>query len=478
MQGKRIKNFLKIIIFFIPYILGVIGYSMTEGMSFNDALFYPLGLYTLNTIEPAENIFVEIARWTAPVMTASGLIMIVAAFERRFHNFLTYLRGGSIAVYGNREDTAVLLENLGKRGISVEKGERFPKAERYILMGTEDENFLFYQENAGKLAGKQVYLRCDSMNGRMTGENLNLFFEEETAARIFWKKQELYREAVRKNFRLSIVFLRFGVLEEQLLLWGLQNNIFHPEQQICYHIFGDAGKFRAVYHELSQIEDPIIFHGEPWYESMELLYGADRIIVSDTAEDLSDILFAIPEKVIDVLTDDYEEMLHYEAKERLRLFFWKTEAEKIPNILEDEMLRMAKSINLRYAHLYGGAAETEENLEAEWGKLNMFTKYSNISSADYHKVRLLMIDEWKKRTGLHEIDGAFMRELAELEHIRWNRYHYLNNWKYGIPENGKNKDAVKRIHRDLVPFSELTEAEKDKDAENIRVLLSVESVEE
>lgn len=475
MEKRNVKKIVKIVVFFIPFILGVIGYSMMEGIALRDALFYPIGFYTLNTIEPAENVFLEIARWTAPVMTASGLVMAVAAFQQRFRNYFTWLRGGSIAVYGAAQDTAVVLAQLGKRGISIEEG-CFQKAERYILMGQEKENFLFYQKNHDRLDGKQVYLKCTSMNGRMTDGNVNLFFEEEIAARIFWKEQNLYRVAKEKDFCLRIVFTEFGVLEEQLLLWGLQNNIFHPAQRISYHIFGEAGKFRAVYHELSQIEDPIVFHDEPWYEAMDLLGAADRIIVCNAGAYLNDILFAVPEKVIDVFVENSEEALHYETKERLRLFEWKKEAEKIENILEEGMLKMAKSINLRYAHLYTGVAETEENLDAEWGKLNTFTKYSNISSADYHKVRLLMIDEWKKQTGRDEIDGEFLRELAELEHIRWNRYHYLNNWKYGIPENGKNKDAVKRIHRDLIPFSELTEAEKDKDAENIRVLLSVKEI--
>lgn len=476
MQDKWMKRVIKIIVFFIPFVFGVIGFRMAEGAAFNDALFYSIGFYTLNNMDPAENIFIEMARWTAPLMTAGGLVMAVAAFQQRFRNYFTWLRGGSVAVYGAAQDTAVLLAQLGKRGISVGEGERFQKAERYILMGREKENFLFYQNNYDRLAGKQVYLKCTSMNGRMTEGNVNLFFEEEIAARIFWKERNIYREAKEKDFRMSIVFPEFGVLEEQLLVWGLQNNIFHPAQRISYHIFGDAGKFRAVYHELSQIEEPIVFHDEPWYEAMDLFGAADRIIVCDAGACLNDILFAVPEKVIDVLVENSEEALHYEGKERLRLFEWKKEAEKIENILEEGMLKMAKSINLRYAHLYTGVAETEENLDAEWGKLNTFTKYSNISAADYHKVRLLMIDEWKKQTGREEIDGTFLRELAELEHIRWNRYHYLNNWKYGIPESGKNKDAVKRIHRDLAAFSELTEAEKDKDAENIRVLLSVKAV--
>ena len=66
-----------------------------------------------------------------------------------------------------------------------------------------------------------------------------------------------------------------------------------------------------------------------------------------------------------------------------------------------------------------------------------------------------------------------MELLAELEHIRWCRYHYLNSWKHGVPENGARKDPARRLHADLLPYRELTEAEKQKDRDNIKVLLSV-----
>ena len=59
-----------------------------------------------------------------------------------------------------------------------------------------------------------------------------------------------------------------------------------------------------------------------------------------------------------------------------------------------------------------------------------------------------------------------MELLAELEHIRWCRYHQFHNWRMGIPENGARKDAALRIHKDLIPYDELMKEEKD----NIRML--------
>ena len=63
--------------------------------------------------------------------------------------------------------------------------------------------------------------------------------------------------------------------------------------------------------------------------------------------------------------------------------------------------------------------------------------------------------------------------LAELEHNRWCSYHYLNNWRCGEPADGKRKDTVRRIHRDLIWYRDLPESEKEKDRANIQVLLEV-----
>ena len=60
-------------------------------------------------------------------------------------------------------------------------------------------------------------------------------------------------------------------------------------------------------------------------------------------------------------------------------------------------------------------------------------------------------------------------EQAELEHIRWCRYMFLNYYTLGTPTNGKNRDDDKRIHKDLKDFSELDPKERVKDVEAIRI---------
>lgn len=86
-----------------------------------------------------------------------------------------------------------------------------------------------------------------------------------------------------------------------------------------------------------------------------------------------------------------------------------------------------------------------------WEALDGFTRGSNVSSADYMYVTDRLIEE-----------GMSEEKLAELEHIRWCRYHYLNNWRYA-PATDKSR----RLHNCLIPFDALSEEEKRKDMEAI-----------
>ena len=65
--------------------------------------------------------------------------------------------------------------------------------------------------------------------------------------------------------------------------------------------------------------------------------------------------------------------------------------------------------------------------------------------------------------------GLSIEELSELEHIRWCRFFWINNWHYN-----KDRDNSKRLHNCLVPYSDLTDAEKAMDTENVELALSKE----
>ena len=118
------------------------------------------------------------------------------------------------------------------------------------------------------------------------------------------------------------------------------------------------------------------------------------------------------------------------------------------NIRRQKLIQAAMALNGQYAEKYG--------TEKDWNRLSGFLKSSNISSADFHQV-------------LKELASSVPEEeLAELEHIRWGRFYSLNYWKQGSPEGGGRKDDARRIHRDLVPYSTLSEEEKEKDRDVVK----------
>lgn len=470
--GSRIG---KALLFLFPLVCGMAGFVVLEKQAFLDSLYCCVGMYMLNYGDKPSNFLLEIARWTAPLVTASGVIMAVAAFRTFLGSRIKYLRGDSVAVYGSENEKAALLSQLGRRGIDGK--DSLVLAQRYILVGEEKENFAFYHRYGEKLQKCKVYLKCSSLREQAVADaDLKLFCPEETSARLFWKQCNLYEESVKKNHHLKFVLIGFGKLGEEVLQQGLLNNLFSPRQKIEYHVFGDGDAFLAIHNGISHIEDRVIFYKEPWYQRRELLEEADLILLLTQEKQaglLEDLLLAVRQRKIAVFSSGSSGVQLLEGQERFYLFPWKEEACRLENIMEELLLERAKCINLRYSSLYQGVPENEETKEAQWRKLDAFTRYSNISSADYHEVRLSMLKTMGVSVDANELSPEVLELLAELEHIRWCRYHYLNNWSYGIPADGKNKDKLQRIHTDLIPYQELSEEDKEKDRENIRILLSV-----
>lgn len=470
---KRSLPVLKYVLLALPLLLGVSGLLMA-GEAFLDALFYSVCMYAMGYQELPQNLLVEIARWLAPLATASGVLLVVSVLRTRLRAYWSYCRGDSVAVYGPEEEKAALLPKLGRR--SFDGGERVVRAHRYILLGANGLDF--YIQHRSKLENKPVYLQCSDLPAQaVSSPMLRLFCPEEIAARLFWKEHNLYELSAARGHRLNIVFLGFGRLGENLLTYGLQDNIFAPDQKIAYHIFGASGQYAATHRQLGQIEDPVTFYDAPWYTQLPLLEQADRILVLEQEKQLpllQSLLLATIRPHFYVFAPEGAGFDLLEGAGRFKILPWRDAAQSPEYIFSDTLYRRAKRINLRYAHIYSGIEENDENMQTEWEKLDSFTRYSNISAADYHEMRLAMLASMGVSAKDAVADVQRLEWLSELEHIRWCRYHYLNNWCEGKPENGKNKDAQQRIHADLVAYADLTDAEKEKDRENIRVLMAID----
>ena len=468
------KKFIKLLLYILPVLLGVWGFHFLENEPFLDSVFNSILMYILCYTEHPANIFIELARWLAPAMTASWVLIVFNTLREKLIHFLMFYTGKSIAVYGPSEEKETLLQEIKSGGIDGKK--HFIRANKYILLDDENKNFEFYNLNQKKMINCSVFMKCESIPSEAINEsNLHLFCSEETSARLFWKEHFLYPLSLQNNHQMEIVFLGFDKLGEELLLFGLQNNIFSPTQNISYHIFGDGTRFQATHTELNSISDPICFYSEPWYGHLELLEKAEMVIILTQEKQtqlLRNLLFATTRRHFHVFAANTSVIRLLAENERLHIFDWKNESQKLEYILNDTLFEHAKQINLRYAHLYKQVPENKVSMEKEWQILDTFTRYSNVSAADYHEVRQKML-AFDGQSDSDILIPNILETHAELEHIRWCRYHYLNNWKYGIPLGAKNKDKTLRIHRDLVPYCKLTDDEKEKDRENIRILHSI-----
>lgn len=465
------KKILKTLIYILPFTLGTIGFYFIEHNTFLDSIFTSILLYIFGYTDSPSNILIEIARWLAPAVTASWILLFFNTLREQILHFIYLCTGKSIAVYGPEEEKNALINEI--KSFAIDGKDRFVQASKYILLDDEETNFAFYNANKQQMQDHPVYLKSQFLSSNSISDGqLYVFCAEETSARLFWKEHFLYPLSKKHNHEIDVVMIGFGKLGQELLTFGLQNNIFAADQKIAYHIFGDGSRFEATHTQLGNISDPIVFYDKPWYQHLELLEQAAMVIVVTQEQQtqlLQELLFATKRGAIHVFSANMSSTPLLSGKERLQIFDWKTKAQKLDYILNDTLYKRAKHINLRYAHLYSDVPENKTSMDEEWIKLDTFTRYSNISSADYHEIRLKML-EYAGTTDTENLSPADLELHAELEHIRWCRYHYLNNWSYGIPENGKNKDKTLRIHKDLVPYQSLTDGEKEKDRENVRLL--------
>ena len=487
------KKILYGIVFVLPFILGAIGFYL-GGEIARDSLYYSLSLYFMSLNSDSVNPLIEIARWMAPVMTASGLILAIKSAVSRLRDKVSCMHGDATAVYSDGGNAnGELLMNTLKHGIASDKAV-VRGARSHILMFENDvDNLNFYQTNQAFFENQKVYMKLEKMDSYLLKESkVHFFNSNEIIARQYWKERHLLSyldaepasqqetDAVGEQLQVDVAIVGFGPLGQRMLQYGLLNNIYSNKQRITYHVFGDSRLYQQVYPSFPMMnQDSIVFHVQDWREDFSIFSKMERVILTEEPdlELVQDLLYTCNNTRIDyfskgniVLEDVYKTDLLYGYGKATDIY---TEE----NIKTDRLYQAAMELNYKYACLYGGVCGSAEEIaamdkkvamEREWNALDGFTKGSNITSADYHEIRKQVI-AYSMQVGKELTPD----ELAEGEHIRWSRFHFLNHWSYGVPENGKNKDGKKKIHVCLVPYEELPEKEKKKDFEAVELLLEL-----
>lgn len=441
----------KTISFVVPFFLGLVGYMQLPDYGILDAVYSSIRLYALSVDTKAINEWIQLGRFGALLVASNVLYLIVRNLGDVWKKFSNWFKLSwnisDCVVYGNSAHTEQLIKNRSIIG----SNEFISNAPKHIIMlGSDNQNLDFYMKNNDKLTDKKVYMLLEEIHAQSIKDpNITVFGMHENAARLFWENNP-----VMCNRKIGII--GFGDLGEDILTFGLCKNIFSPEQNIEYHIWGDSGKFRRTHTKLDKIDmDRIIFHNANWEDDIasEKFAELDSIVLCDKPDDnikiLSNLLIYAP------LKEEAEIFAYSPSSETIsKLFGNKAKAfgtteeiSKAEVILKGELLNNAKNLHEHYKSKY-------PNMPA-WEELNNFTRYSNISAADFFSTLRRLHDE-----------GKSIEFLSELEHIRWARYHYLNNWDYA-----EKSDKAKKRHSCLVPFANLSPEEKKKDQNNVEIAI-------
>lgn len=118
----------------------------------------------------------------------------------------------------------------------------------------------------------------------------------------------------------------------------------------------------------------------------------------------------------------------------------------------------------------------QEELERDFDRLSLEFRLSNLAQARNYQVHLEKIGcFYNSRAMDYELVTDFTKEeletLSVLEHERWAEEKRSMGWVFADDYQNKQERDLRRVHRDLIPYEELTEEEKAKDAEPMRLLI-------
>lgn len=473
--------------------IGIVGFVQGQGLSLYDALISSLKLPT-GYLDPLPfNIFLEIARWLGIIYISSMFFAAIYALINSGTVFIRARREDAVAVHGDSVYAGVLLSALGKRGIPGESRLSFKAPTQVVFFSTDKDSLDYYQRYSELFDCAKIVHLClnDTYRSATVKNNVFVLNISEAKAINYWQKNYIHENK-------EVAIIGSGQLAEKLLYWGLQMNVFNTEKNVSYSVLGDFCRFNNLHPHIADYMmeyggDSIVFY-DKWYEHMDVIRAVDRIILCGETNENVEIATLLSESGVNT------EMHVFIEGSGARTLFDSSNIEFVGDlghddikdlILMDKIHESGKICNIAY-DLYENDLLANESLtfdsvkselqhesaQESWEKLDSFTKGSNYSSAMHDIQKYLLL----KRAGIN-VSGLTAREnedafdnlnqdtkdyLQEIEHIRWARYHFLNNWK--APDNnakkdetGKKKDPVNRTHANLVPYCDLPKDDQDKD---------------
>ena len=133
---------------------------------------------------------------------------------------------------------------------------------------------------------------------------------------------------------------------------------------------------------------------------------------------------------------------------------------------------VARAIHEEYLQLQKRAGDTPDMNPSmrPWNELPRRLKESNLRQVEdiwsaLHLIHCSIALATNSREPLFEFTDSELEFLAEREHERWMEERIRKGWNYG-----KVRDDSQKIHDCIVPWNELSEAEREKDRNAVRSL--------
>lgn len=462
------KKLIIIISIVLILLFGISGLMIFEGYDFLNSLFFTLVMFLGNYSDPTTNIFVNIARYGALLVTATAVLFLLQNVYKYIVDYIRSKKNNSIFVFGENKYSE---EFIRSTKLPIVNRNNFIKTNSYVLLSTEDENTKFYNENKEKLTNKNVYIKNNTFSNQILNDGyLHYFSLEYLAARKYWKNNSLIEIALPNTTpkkELNIALVGFNILAEQILYQALMINIFDPKQKVNYHVFGNSDKFVNEHRNTKELR--INFYENSILAEKKIANKIDKILFFASADELVGLIGNIDKANITFFTDDDSNLNQFINHKygvnnniKLDVFNYSKEICTEENIINEEEIYNAKLLNASYGKLVNNNASKDE----QWRNLSTFHRYSNIACIDYFMDTITKLIEIKTNKKLEEINdkefSTFLPLLSELEHIRWCNYYWYCNWIY----NDKTDKNIKH-HNCLIPYSKLPKKEKEKDANQI-----------
>ncbi len=165
----------------------------------------------------------------------------------------------------------------------------------------------------------------------------------------------------------------------------------------------------------------------------------------------------------------YEVIRHEEAAEINMLM-----VKKLARAIHTGYLNEIRNQDIRADHFFYTPEDYPNKYSSDFDDLPEEIKNSNLDNAAHIPTKMLSIgykirqvEKGYKPYALH-LDEAEIETMAIVEHLRWSWEKRLNGWILGSV-----KDSVKKTHPDLIPYQELSESEKDKDRQLVKLIPSL-----